>query len=647
MKKLIIIIITLLLISCQKNVSSTKLNIQNIPLEIFDNLTINNDVEVKEENEENSEVMEQEVYFSKVFVVNGAFVSVYTRPNMTSKSLGYVYQLDEFLIEDTLVEGDVMWYLFDYYGEPAFIRAEGLSQKTRKVTLLIDESEPQQAGIDVSVLNIRDDYNESGHIIGKTYSGESYKILDKKVDDKNRVWYLIEKELGLKGWIAGWYCHEGTYHTFNKLDQFSDDSLSKIGNWFVNRNASTEALVKADPSMVVSESDQDGFNIETNYQFSNGLIYDKDNWSETISCDGGSIRYWHISVVEADIYKTRGDEVIVFLGSEMVIFDENMTYISKHVMDKEYDNIEVIEDEDSIKRVLISNQESSKVYTVKDDQFILDNTLVFKSVLDDMIITTLKDNILVISEKKEELQYTNELPKRAVLMEQVVEKQEDLLIIEDVLNYVQGQLFLERQIWLPISYPIYYETNDYTDFRTSRKTKIATVYYLVDDNLKLTYDHISFKYVETTIERALFEFEEIKIYEEGLEVFNTTNGLERIDLLFGPLKSSVEEDFELYTFRNNDFTFSLYEGMAYYKQLELLSDKYTTLRGLQVGLTEDVVLHLFGTPDVIEEDVLIYYSWTEKWLRLDSGILSFSHIKIYIKDGMVSSIEIRSESEGD
>jgi len=81
-----------------------------------------------------------------------------------------------------------------------------------------------------SALNVRDQADLSGEVIGSVNEGDALVILETKIDESNFKWYKVSVD-NLEGWIAGWYCIDenefreniGRAHLLNAYDGHFDD----------------------------------------------------------------------------------------------------------------------------------------------------------------------------------------------------------------------------------------------------------------------------------------------------------------------------------------------------------------------------------------------------------------------------------------
>lgn len=63
--------------------------------------------------------------------------------------------------------------------------------------------------VEITRLNVRSTPDEDGNnIVGRVYENDKFQIVDQAYDSQNRLWYQVEYEPGLFGYVAGWFCVE-------------------------------------------------------------------------------------------------------------------------------------------------------------------------------------------------------------------------------------------------------------------------------------------------------------------------------------------------------------------------------------------------------------------------------------------------------
>jgi hypothetical protein len=63
--------------------------------------------------------------------------------------------------------------------------------------------------IEITRLNVRSTPDEDGNnIVSRVYENDKFQIVEQAYDSQNRLWYQIEYEPGLFGYVAGWFCAE-------------------------------------------------------------------------------------------------------------------------------------------------------------------------------------------------------------------------------------------------------------------------------------------------------------------------------------------------------------------------------------------------------------------------------------------------------
>lgn len=640
MKKILMLLMVFLLVACEATPTPNMKN--NTTDKASNTENISND-EVEEVLTDN-EITENQTYTMTLVEVIPEQQNVYQSTDNNAEVIGSTYRNDDFLLIEQVDEN---WLAIDYFGQTGYIPSS--SVYIFKITDYLTSDELEHAFIKVSALNVRDGHSENDLIIDKVYQGEFYPILEKKLDESNRIWYFIELEFGNYGWVAGWYCgrRKNNDHHKHLLTHYDTDTQQAITDFLMKDFKDIDELLKYDSDYDVTGNTVNGFGLFTYYDFKNGLT----TYADTLYPDQlarynlKEFRLFGNPRVQLDYHDTPGKEMILVLSDEIILYDNQMNIISNHSLRTVFDTIKLLDiNGDGVKELILSNDKSDQIYRIKDGTFEQMSFYEMKKNSLDHIHVSLDDATLNIEDQYNKKSFEGPLPARMLLMSELTDDSNRLIFTEPFFKYSDtGQFEITTDILIATSYPNRFLAEHEEDYQHSIKFPLGSVKHAYDpSSLDIVETKVSFKYDEKDAEKALFSLNDLFIKIDDVTYLTSSNTANEFKAIIQP--NFIDEDDYLKVYKNKDLFYASHDSLPFYQSIRLLTDTYETYKGLKVGMNRETVLDLLGTPDEETSSHLIYYTVSDHNQLLNKGFLWHSRLNITLDDQKIIQINIESQS---
>lgn len=518
-------------------------------------------------------------------------------------------------------------------------------------------SERNNVMILVDVLNVRKDVSTDSAILGKVYKNDLFEVIEKKLDEDDNLWYEVNSEFGVTGWIAGWFTvkvetEKEKYIKANKgeLLNISNEYKEVFLDAILLENYSLDSLLKT----YGNDYELSDYHSGKQYDYKNGIII-KDNSNENrIDIEVGDylIQTDKIKKTVIDIFENAGNEIFIThpngSGIDIFVIDvathellANYFEYSTYFMDWEFGEF-LNDGEMTLYTSKYKKSEPQKnLYKVIDDEFV---KVFDKHMFDeyiDKVNAIISDFDLIINIQIGNISET----KKSVLPQTLFVDNKNIIDKSELLlKHIDLKPIFKNNEW-------YFEVVISVDF--------------------ILYDHFMGPESIYYSENSRYELNDLARIELLVKLENSKKNIEKIeykikyeDMLID-IKPITYSEIEIV----NGFTFYMNESDAYriisdnkasdneanlngigfeYKgvlmkpsflgelYLEITSKEYKTPRGLKLGNTIEEVEKIYGKPDegMSGDNVVKYYLYykDKKILKKDY----YSYILIHYENGVVT-----------
>lgn len=500
-----------------------------------------------------------------------------------------------------------------------------------------------------NVVNVRQEKSTSSKILSKISMNDIYEVLEKAKDSKGKVWYKINAEFGVTGWVAGWLCKKTNEKPNTTLESKPGELLYEC----TNKDLYVKLLLLEDYSLknVVkicgSDYTENKDDYYTVYEYKNGIKIEIEN-RKVISVTAGGRKFYPETVQKknCDILKHKGNEILIMNDTSLIIVDESTKkilreYSTGYLSIYEFEVGNFVGDSDFELYLLGSGNGivKSNIYKVSNDKFVR----IYDSDSFDNYSKGIKANInknilnLDIKIGKYITNVKSTLPDRVFYNTKGTKDKNKLLSIDPYWSVVQenGKWYIKVRYDVNIVMTTYYSgplVENMEDNETMLND-VARVDILLDMSSatpKIQKTSYNLKYNDS----SLLNIKNI-LYEEGALVDGPALGMsmeEAYRALGGELNvDDYSDSMELDGVK-------LFEFCSEIVDIYVESPKYETKRGLKVGDSIQKVESLYGKPDVgFSGDDLVEYKFCYEDMDGELGINYYRGLTVYYENGLVKA----------
>lgn len=502
-------------------------------------------------------------------------------------------------------------------------------------------------------LNIRQEKSTDSKILCMTSKKKIYKVLAEGKDSQGRIWYKVNAEFGVSGWIAGWYCKktkEGVNTTYeSKYRELlypctNKDIYIKL---LLLENYSIKNVVKICGSKYTVK---DGWASKT-YEYKNGIYFDVDSMNEVyyINVNGRVINVKDVRKVKGDILSDKGNEILITNGNYLYVIAEE----SKQLL-KEYET--GFSDISEIKVGDFAGDNNLELYLSGSDDYILKQNIYkvskdkFTRIYDitsfDSYSKGIKTNIskntlkLDINIGSHSVKETSKLPDRIFYNTKETKDKNKLVSVDTSWNLIEenGKWYIKVRNTVNVLMLTYYwgPPNDDMEDNEVMYNDLARIDFLLD--LDKSKPKISnFSYEVKYNDPSLLNVKPL-LAEEGAIVNGPKLGMSMEEACKALGKKLKEGEYSDYIELDD---VSLFEFCCEIVDIYVKTPKYETLRGLKVGDDIQKVESLYGKPDVgFSGDERVEYKFIYENYQGELRVNYYRIFTVYYEDGLVRAYDL-------
>ena len=533
-----------------------------------------------------------------------------------------------------------------FFGEDNLAEAKTTNPKMGNIKIVAND------------VNVRMDKSASSKIVGQVAMDDVYELLGEGKDSKGKVWYKIDIDFGVTGWVASWLCKK----TNEEINRFIKSKPGELLYTCSNKGLFVELLLQEDYSL------KNLLKIYGNpyrtYQERDSKIYEYENGIKLKVSEAGDVESVSVGEREfypaglqkksCDIFKNKGNETIILDGTSLIIVDTSnkkilREYNTGYLYAEELEVGNFIGDS-NLELYLHGNSDvyengnyeiENSIYKVTNDDFIRVYDTDSFNFYSSGIKANINQNVLNLNIDIENYQVSEKsiIPDRVFYNTKTASDKNKLLYI-----YPQWSVVQENGKW-------------YIKYRYTVNIVMLGYYWgPPDDNM----EDNGFMYNDLARVDVVFDTssKSPKIYKVLSEIKYNDDGLlnvkpmleEEGSLPNGPaLGMSMEEAYkalggDLKSFKYSDYIELNGVGLSEFcneiVDIYIESPEYETKRGLKVGDSIQKVESLYGKPDVgFSGDACVEY----KFCNQTDGELKVNYYRtltIYYKEGLVSAFEL-------
>lgn len=171
-------------------------------------------------------------------------------------------------------------------------------------------------------VNVRQDPSLSGEIVKKvSASSRIFEIMDEAKDKDGKLWYQIEVDFGVEGWIAGWLCAK----TAEPGNAICRSKPGELLNGSVNKDLFTKLMLVEDytvASLTASfgkDYTKTELDPEIRYYYASGLYFSADGQGIVYEIGIGDLMAIDPESIHrktCNIFQNPGDEVLIIYKNQ-------------------------------------------------------------------------------------------------------------------------------------------------------------------------------------------------------------------------------------------------------------------------------------------------------------------------------------------
>ena len=234
--------------------------------------------------------------------------------------------------------------------------------------------------ITAKVVNVQKEKSINSKIICQATKDQVYELLSEEKDSAGKVWYKVDADFGVTGWVASWFCKKTNEKINSAIKSKSGELLYECTNkdLFVQllllEDYSLKSLLKTYGS---SYSVRQGY-LSKIYEYKNDINFEvsEDGDVETVGVGDCKFSTNVVKKKTCDIFKHKGKEIIIIYGNYLIIVDAANKKVLReyNIGYLEIKNFEVgnIVGDSNLELYLYGiDSESTKsgIYTVTNDDF--------------------------------------------------------------------------------------------------------------------------------------------------------------------------------------------------------------------------------------------------------------------------------------
>ena len=502
-------------------------------------------------------------------------------------------------------------------------------------------------------LNIRQEKSTDSKILCMTSKKKIYKVLAEGKDSQGRIWYKVNAEFGVSGWIAGWYCKK----TKEGVNTTYESKYRELLYPCTNKDIYVKLLLLEDYSFKnVVKICGSKYTVKDNwasktYEYKNGIYFDVNSKNEIdyINVNGRSIDVKDIKKVKGDIFSDKGNEILIANGYYLYVIDDESKQLLKEyeIGFQDISEIKVgdIAGDDSLELYLSGSVDytlKQNIYKVSKDKFVRIYDITSfdsysKGIKTNISKNTLKLDINIGSHSVKE---TSKLPERVFYNTKDQKDKNKLVSVDTAWKLVEenGKWYINVRNTVNILMLTYYwgPPNDDMADNEVMYNDLARFDYLIDLNkskpkiMNFTYD---IKYNDPNLLKV-----KPLLAEEGAIVNGPKLGMSMEEACKTLGKELKEEEYSDYIEIDD---VSLFEFCCEIVDIYVKTPKYETPRGLKVGDDVQKVESLYGKPDVgFSGDDRVEYKFLYENYQGELRVNYYRIFTIYYEEGFVSAYDL-------
>lgn len=541
----------------------------------------------------------------------------------------------------------ICFFTLSSFGEYRVAEAKATTPKMRNVMIVAND------------VNVRMDKSASSKIVGQAAMDDVYELLGEGKDSKGKVWYKVDFDFGLTGWIASSLC-EKTNKEINTVIKSKPGELLYACS---NKDLFVELLLLEDYSL--ENLLKIYGNSYSTYQERDSKVYEYKNSIKFMVSKAGDVESVAVGEREfcpaelqkkiCNIFKNKGNETIILEGTSLIIVDtSNKKLLREYNTGYLYvDNFEAgnFVGDSNLELYLQGNSDvyengnykiESGIYKVNNDDFIkVYDTDSFTS-YSSGIKANINQNVINLNINIGNYQASEKsiLPDRVFYNTKATSDKNKLLYIDPQWSVVQenGKWYIKARYTVNIVMLGYYwgPPDDNMKDNGFMYNDLARVDVLLDisgSTPKIQKTSYEVKYKDDSILNV-----KPILFEEGTLVDGPALGMsmeEAYKTLGGDLKNFKYSDYiELNGVGLSEFCSEIVD-------IDVQSSKYVTQRGLKVGDSIQKVESLYGKPDVgFSGDACVEYKFCNETTDGELQVNYYRTLTIYYKEGLVSEFEL-------
>jgi uncharacterized protein YgiM (DUF1202 family) len=523
-----------------------------------------------------------------------------------------------------------------------------------KASIVSNYSTSSKGNIEITAknLNVRQDKSTDSVIVSEVYLGDIYEVLDSGKDDQGKVWYKINAELGVTGWVAGLYCKK-TKENINTANESEPGKLyyectkeALFIKLLLLDDYSLSKVLKVCGSNYTKKKD---FYYDL-YEYQDGTKVEVNTSKEVLSIEVGqrSIYVSEIKKLKADLFQNIGNEVIIFTGYSFIVIEAKSKKIIREFRSgyMDLDEIKVGNFVGDGKAELYlsgfnNNSSIRNIYEVINNTFVRSyNIGSFLEYGDGINAKIEQSNLkLDINIGNYSTSESSVLPERVFYNTKDIKDKNDLLSIDPYWTVVQkdGNWYINVRYKVNLVIINFYWGPPLEDMEDNEKMYNDLAY--VDILLDVRDKAPEIKEVTHAIKYNDPSMNQVKpiLVEEGVIVNGPELGTSMKEA-YKSLGGKLPKDYSDIQKLNG---VSLFEFCAQVVDIFVESPKYETTRGLKVGDDITKVESLYGKPDSgFSGDSMVEYKFCYEDYEGNLQLNYYRTLTIFYKNGLVSAYEL-------
>lgn len=525
---------------------------------------------------------------------------------------------------------------------------EGMVLETKAAT-----TASQNVKITANTINVRQEKSTDSKILCQISKDNIFELLEEGKDSQGKVWYKIDVDFGVTGWVAGWLCKK-TNETVNSAAKSKSGELlydCPDKDLFVKllllEDYSLKNLLKVYGSSYSIRQD----NAYKKYKYKNGIIFEVSEDGDVITVGVGNRSVFINSLKKktCDIFKNKGNEILIFEGSSLIVVDA----ASKKLL-REYNTgcIEITDfevgnflDDNALELYIYGSDDNTKkrnIYKVTNDDFIKVYDINSFNFYGDGIKANINNKVLDLNMNI--ANYTaNEksiIPNRVFYNTEETTDKNKLLSIDPEWDVVQekGKWYINVGYTVNITMLKYYwgppdENMEYNEIMLNDLARINVWIDMSGKSPKIYKVLKKMKYNDDSLLNI-----KPMLFEEG----TLPNGPE-LGMSMESAYKALGGDLKKYKYSENMELngVQLQEFCGEIVGIYVESSKYTTKRGLKLGDSIKKVESMYGKPDVgFSGDDTVEYKFCYVTDAGEFRVNYYRSLTVYYKNGLVSAFNL-------